>query len=129
MAEKISLKDAGRLFGVTAGAMRARVKKDPALYQVERDNAGKLWLRIDPAKLPQLQVSNPVSGFAGRVSMTPSTATPEVSALQAALTAQTARADSAERARDDALLDRDQWRQMAQTLAARRPGRWWPVSR
>lgn len=129
MAEKMSLKDAGRLFGISAGAMRARAKKDPASYPVERDNAGKLWLRIDLAKVAQFDVSKPVSGSAGRVSMTPSRSTPEVVALQAALTVETARADAAERARDEALSDRDHWRQMAQTLVARRSGRWWPFSR
>ena len=52
----------------------------------------------------------------------------ETPALRAALAAETARADAAERARDQAEADRDQWRDMAQTLANRR-GSIWPWRR
>lgn len=52
----------------------------------------------------------------------------ELPALRAALTAEAARADAAERARDQAEADRDQWRDMAQTLA-KRPRSIWPWSR
>jgi excisionase family DNA binding protein len=52
----------------------------------------------------------------------------EAPALRAALTAETARADAAERARDQAEADRNQWRDMAQTLA-KRPRSIWPWSR
>ena len=52
----------------------------------------------------------------------------ETPTLQAALTAETARADAAERARDQAEADRNQWRDMAQTLAKRR-GFIWPWQR
>lgn len=44
----------------------------------------------------------------------------ETPALREALAAETARADAAERARDQAEVDRNQWREMAQTLAKRR---------
>ena len=48
----------------------------------------------------------------------------EAPALRAALAAETARADAAERARDQAEADRNQWREMAQTLAQRRGFKW-----
>jgi excisionase family DNA binding protein len=48
----------------------------------------------------------------------------ETPALRAALAAETARADAAERARDQAEADRNQWRDMAQTLASRRGFKW-----
>ena len=48
--------------------------------------------------------------------------------LRVTLAGETARADAAERARDQAEADRDQWRDMAQTLAKRR-GFIWPWQR
>ena len=48
----------------------------------------------------------------------------ETPALRAALAAETARADAAERSRDQAEADRNQWRDMAQTLAQRRGFKW-----
>ena len=46
--------------------------------------------------------------------------------LRARLAAETAKADAAERARDQAEADRDRWRAMAEKLAARPNRRWWP---
>lgn len=126
MPQKLSLKDAGRLFGVSAGAMRARAKKSPALYPCERDNAGKLWLLLDPERVSELQVSKPVTVGGDGVSMTPAIQGQSASALQAALAAEKVRADAAERARDQAESDRDRWRAMAEMLAAKRPRRFWP---
>lgn len=54
--------------------------------------------------------------------------TDETPALRAALAAEATRADAAERARDQAEADRDQWRDMAQALATR-PRSIWPWSR
>jgi hypothetical protein len=48
----------------------------------------------------------------------------ETPTLRAALAAETARADAAERARDQAEADRNQWRDLAQTLAKRPTFRW-----
>lgn len=60
---------------------------------------------------------------------TPEPAQPdELPTLRAALATETARADAAERARDQAEADRNQWRDMAQTLAKRR-GFIWPWRR
>lgn len=48
----------------------------------------------------------------------------------AKLAAETARADAAERARDQAEADRDRWRTMAEKLADRtQQGSWWPWRR
>lgn len=41
------------------------------------------------------------------------------------LAGETARADAAERARDQAELDRDRWREMAEKLAEKPRRRWW----
>ena len=46
--------------------------------------------------------------------------------LRARLAGETARADAAERARDQAEADRDRWRTMAENLAERPRHRWWP---
>lgn len=48
--------------------------------------------------------------------------------LHEKLATATARADAAERARDQAEADRDHWRDMAQKLADQ-PRRWWPWHR
>lgn len=48
----------------------------------------------------------------------------ETLALRTALAAETARADAAERARDQAEADRNQWHAIAQTLANRRGFKW-----
>ena len=125
MPQKLSLKDAGKLFGVSAGAMRARAKKSPAEYPVERDNAGKLWLVLDPERVAELRVSKPGAGTAEGLSMTRAIHT-EKAAFDTALAVANARAEAAERARDQAEGERDRWRQMAEALAARRVPRWWP---
>lgn len=52
----------------------------------------------------------------------------ETPALRIALAAETARANAAERARDQAEADRNQWRDIAQALA-KRPGFRWPWQR
>ncbi|MFN3315053.1 MAG: hypothetical protein ACK46Q_16550, partial [Hyphomonas sp.] len=52
MEQRFSLEAAGNLLGVSANAMRARAKKNPEKYRVERDNGGKIWLWLDPENLP-----------------------------------------------------------------------------
>ena len=46
--------------------------------------------------------------------------------LRAKLAGETARADAAERARDQAEADRDRWRAMAEKLTIQPRRRWWP---
>jgi excisionase family DNA binding protein len=48
-----------------------------------------------------------------------------VSSLRENLASETARADAAERARDQAESDRDRWRGMAEKLAEKPRRRWW----
>lgn len=48
----------------------------------------------------------------------------EAATLRVTLAAETARADAAERARDQAEADRDRWQSMAEKLAARPRFRW-----
>ncbi len=48
-----------------------------------------------------------------------------VSELRERLSGETARADAAERARDQAEADRDRWQEMAQKLAERPHRKWW----
>ena len=105
--------------------MRARLRKDPQKWPVERDNAGKLWLLLDPERVAELRLSKPGRAQPATVSMTgeiQATLTGQAVALAAA----TARAEAAERARDKAEGERDHWREIAQALAARPRLRWWP---
>lgn len=55
MQQKFNLEAAGRLLGISSSAMRARAKKDPEKYQLERDNRGQIWVWLDPATLPELK--------------------------------------------------------------------------
>lgn len=55
MQQKFNLEAAGRLLGISSSAMRARAKKDPEKYQLERDNRGQIWVWLDPATLPDLK--------------------------------------------------------------------------
>lgn len=126
MRQKFSLEAAGKLLGVSANAVRARAKKNPDLYQVERDNSGKIWVCIDPESLQQLKVSKTNS-----IGSTSDGLKASIEALRERLliaergeAAALARAEAAERARDQAESDRDHWRALADKLAARR--RWWP---
>lgn len=65
MHQKFNLEAAGRLLGISSSAMRARAKKDPEKYRLERDNRGQIWVWIDPASLPELKPSmQPAKGAA-----------------------------------------------------------------
>ena len=55
MQQKFNLEAAGRLLGISSSAMRARAKKNPEKYHLERDNRGQIWVWIDPETLPQLK--------------------------------------------------------------------------
>lgn len=57
MQQKFNLEAAGRLFGISSSAMRARAKKNPEKYRLERDNRGQIWVWIDPETLPELKPS------------------------------------------------------------------------
>lgn len=55
MQQKFNLEAAGRLLGISSSAMRARAKKNPEKYRLERDNRGQIWVWIDPETLPELK--------------------------------------------------------------------------
>lgn len=55
MQQKFNLEAAGRLLGISSSAMRARAKKHPEKYRLERDNRGQIWVWIDPETLPELK--------------------------------------------------------------------------
>ena len=55
MQQKFNLDAAGRLLGISSSAMRARAKKNPEKYRLERDNRGQIWVWIDPETLPELK--------------------------------------------------------------------------
>lgn len=57
MQQKFNLEAAGRLLGISSSAMRARAKKNPEKYGLERDNRGRIWVWIDPSTLPELKPS------------------------------------------------------------------------
>lgn len=57
MQQKFNLEAAGRLFGISSSAMRARAKKNPEKYRLERDNRGQIWVWVDPETLPELKPS------------------------------------------------------------------------
>lgn len=124
MEQKFSLDDAGKLFGVTANAMRARAKKTPEKYRMERDNSGKIWLWIDPQMLSSVKTEEKLSKGSKRDELKASLEafkvhTETVAALRERLAAETARADAAE-------ADRDRWQVMAEKLAERPRRGWWP---
>lgn len=65
MQQKFNLEAAGRLLGISSSAMRARAKKDPEKYRIERDNRGQIWVWIDPETLPELKPAmQPVKALA-----------------------------------------------------------------
>lgn len=55
MQQKFNLEAAGRLLGISSSAMRARAKKNPEKYRLERDNRGQIWVWIDPENLAALK--------------------------------------------------------------------------
>lgn len=117
MEQRFSLEAAGKLFGVSANAMRARAKKSPEKYRMERDNGGKIWLWIDPESLPSLKARKASDKGSSFDELKASIdALKEQTELRERLAAETARADAAEAmlareqtALKDALADRDRW--------------------
>lgn len=131
MAEqRLSLEDAGKAFGITANAMRARAKKSPEKYRPETDNTGKIWVWIDPEKRPsksaklkpstskaegfnaadlKLSIESAIEAFETAV---------ETGVLEERIRGLETLLDEMRRERDGLKEDRDAWRAMAQ-----RP--WW----
>ncbi len=106
---KMDLAQAGKLLGLSPNGMRARAKKDPSFYQLETDNAGKLWVVLDPSKLPDVKATLKPTNKTAKATVEP-TLVVENAVL---------------RSRVELLeADRDHWRDLAKSLAGRR--RWWP---
>lgn len=129
MEQRFSLEAAGNLLGVSANAVRARVKKKPEDYRFERDNGGKIWLWLDPENLPyprKRKSDEKGSSFEG---LKPSIkakkgideVTFEVERLRGEVEAE-------RKLRQAAEADRDRWQTMAEKLADH-PRRWWPWQR
>lgn len=124
MEQKFSLETAGKLFGITANAMRARAKKNPEKYRIERDNGGKIWLWIDPQTLSSVKAQEKPRKGSKSDELKASIEvlrehTEAVTRLRERLAAEIARANAAE-------ADRDRWQAMAEKLADRPRRRWWP---
>lgn len=111
MKRKMSLSEAAQALGLSINGMRARARKRPSLYGLERDNENRIWLVFDPDLVDGVEPVRP-----SRTLREPSN--------EVASEVLQARLDAAERARDVAESERDRWRALAETLAARR--RWWP---
>lgn len=60
MRQKFSLESAGKVLGISANAVRARAKKSPDIYKIERDNRGKIWVHLDPENLHGLKVTKAI---------------------------------------------------------------------
>lgn len=110
MASKMTLAEASKVMGLSVNGLRSRVKRDPALYGVERDNTGRLWVTLDPSKVDLSKGSRTLrtqdSGDASRLTLEV-----ENAGLRSQL--------------QEVREDRDNWRRMAETLAAKR-WRFWP---
>jgi len=101
MQRKLSLKEAATLMGLSVSGVRARAKKEPDKYGLSRDNTGRLFLTVDPASLQTAPALKPANESASE---------PSAATLRALL--------------HEVREDRDRWRALAETLAARRRWRW-----
>ena len=137
MEQRFSLEAAGKLFGVSANAMRARAKKHPEKYRTERDNGGKIWLWIDPENLPsrsrekgsvatsvfeELKVSIEALKFQAEDAMSSAELSTKLAVATAEIRQLQERILAAE-------ADRDRWQEMAEKLADRPRRSWWPWGR
>lgn len=107
MKRRMNLGEAAPLFGLTINGLRARAKKSPVEYGLERDNEGRLWVNLDPDALPGVSTVKPSRTVQGEALH--GDVEGVVKVLETALA--------------DLRQDRDHWRAMAETLAKRR--RWW----
>lgn len=116
MAQKMTLAEAAKHMGLSVNGMRSRAKADPFRYGMTRDNSGRIWLEFDPISFgpgPRSSVDDP------KVPKSTSVGSSEVS-LEVENAVLRSRVELIE-------ADRDQWRDLAKSLAARR-WRFWPFS-
>lgn len=102
---------AAQMIGVSRRTIMRAIER--LELQANRDNRNH-W-RIDPADL---------SAWAAPTGQMPTSEA--IAELRERLSAETARANAAERARDQAEADRDRWQIMAEKLTDRQRRGWWP---
>lgn len=114
----ISPTEAAQRIGVSRWSIMRAVKSHK--LRAKRDNRNH-WL-ITPDDLSAWRAQ-----YAHTVRRQMSAHPTEVTELREKLVSETARADAAERARDQAEADRDAWKQQASALLSRPPRarRWW----
>lgn len=106
MKQRLSLADAAKRLGLSTNAVRARAQKSPAEYGLERDNAGKLWVNIDPHKHASKKPSK-ASKLEPSLEVTTRAALEvEIDGLKQLVEAERRRADAAER-------EAGHWRELA----------------
>lgn len=119
----LSPAQAAQAAGVSRWTIMRAIKAHDLL--ATRDNRNH-W-RIDPSELDRWCAAQCAHTVRAHPDLhTPAQDSPETLAK---LAAETARADAAERARDQAEADRDRWQSMAERLADRPARRWWPWGR
>jgi excisionase family DNA binding protein len=115
--------EAAQIAGVSRWTIMRAIKSHD--LQATRDNRNH-W-RISSLELDKWRSAHCAHSVPAQAALHTPTDSPETLAK---LAAETARADAAERARDQAEADRDAWRAQAVKLADRlQQGGWWPWQR
>lgn len=115
----ISPTEAAQRIGVSRWSIMRAIKSHK--LRAKRDNRNHWLITPDDLSTWRTQYAHTVRR---QISAHPT----EVTELREKLVSETARADAAERARDQAEADRDAWKQQATALLSRPPRtrRWWP---
>lgn len=128
-AVRMSLADAGKVLGIATNSVRSRWKAGH--LRGERDNAGKVWVWIDPAA--EVRSSKPTTkasteGEATALREHIASLTDQLVQVRAERDHLAVRASDADRLagevaglaalRDELRADRDMWREQAQDLAS-----------
>ena len=127
-AVRMSLADAGKVLGIATNSVRSRWKAGH--LRGERDNAGKIWVWIDPTS--DVRPSKPATKASTEGEVTAlrehiATLTDQLMQARTERDQLAARASDADRLagevagltalRDELRVDRDMWREQAQDLA------------
>lgn len=128
-AVRMSLADAGKVLGIATNSVRSRWKAGH--LRGERDNAGKVWVWIDPAAEVRLSKPATKASTEGEVAALRehiTTLGDQLVQIRAERDQLAARASDADRLagevvgltalRDELRADRDMWREQAQDLAS-----------
>jgi excisionase family DNA binding protein len=111
--------EAAQRIGVSRWSIMRAIKSHK--LKAKRDNRNHWLITLDDLSAWSAQCAHTVRR---QIAVHPT----EVTELREKLVSETARADAAERARDQAEADRDAWKQQATALLSRPPRtrRWWP---